>query len=296
MIFVNQIISFPKPYEILAFIQNIKSTYQTKINLAVHDYYAVCPSHNLINNKGTFCHIPEKLSICGTCLQNPFHKITIFEDEKNIQTWRKKWMGMLTCIDTILLFSENSKKLLLVAYPLIDQSKIEVVPHQLDTKHKLFSCHHRENQCIKKNIVVGVLGNIIYIKGSDVIKDMLKIIKTTQLNIEIVIIGEYDISYRHPSLKVTGRYKENELIALIDKNDIDIFFISSICPETFSYTTEEILTMHYPVISFDIGAPTERVRSYSQGYIVDTVDANAVLSTISHINNEKNKRKYINND
>lgn len=287
LIFINQIISFPKPYEILSFINNMKSIYQIKITLAVHDYYVLCPSYNLINSKGAFCNIPENLSKCNACLQNPFDMISLFNDEKNIRRWRKNWIKILEKTDTILLFSESSKKLLIKTYPLIDPSKIKITPHQLDKKLKVSSYSHQANDNKKKNIVIGVLGNIIYIKGANIIKEMLEIIQATQLNIKIVIIGEFDISYRHPSLKVTGRYKEEELVSLIEKNEIDIFFVSSICPETFSYITEEILTMEYPVVSFNIGAPAERIRNYSQGYIVDTIDANAVLSTISNINNEK---------
>ena len=44
------------------------------------------------------------------------------------------------------------------------------------------------------------------------------------------------------------------------EEDIDLFFIPSIWPETFSYTTSEIMSMHMPVAVFPIGAPVERVK------------------------------------
>ena len=277
-IFVNQIISFPKPYEVFTFINNMKSMYQTKIELAVHDYYILCPSHNLINDKGVFCNIPEDLSRCNSCLNNPFHKASVFLGEKNIQIWRREWSSLIETTDRILLFSQSSKDLFLKTYPLVNKSKLKVVPHQLNKSLKVSYLGYKDKNYSNENIVIGVLGNITYIKGADIIKNMLEIIEATKLNIKIVIIGEYDSSYRHPSLKVTGRYMEKELFSLVKKNDIDIFFVSSICPETFSYTTEEILTMKYPVVCFNIGAPAERIRAYSDSYIIDVMDANAVLS------------------
>ena len=59
-----------------------------------------------------------------------------------------------------------------------------------------------------------------------------------------------------------------------------IFFVSTICPETFSYTTEEILKMDMPVVSLPIGAPADRIRLYSKGLVSDSLDARAALEKL----------------
>jgi len=256
------------------------------LKIAVHDYYLLCPSYNLINNEGVFCHIPDNLSKCDTCLQHPFYDIDVYRGEKNIRIWRQKWLDILMIADTILVFSRSSKNLLLKAYPLIDHEKIEIVPHRVESTPGIYHQYNKNKHTNKEKTVLGVLGNIIYIKGASIIKEMLELIENSHLNIRIVIIGEYDIFYRHPSLTVTGRYKENELSSLVEKHHIDIFFVSSICPETFSYTTEEIFAMNYPVISFNLGAPAERISNYSKGHIVNTIDAHAVLSKLNQLKKE----------
>lgn len=53
------------------------------------------------------------------------------------------------------------------------------------------------------------------------------------------------------------------------KLNITKFLVPSICPETFSYTTDEIMQMGYPLIVFNLGAPAERVKNYEFGKVVE---------------------------
>jgi glycosyltransferase involved in cell wall biosynthesis len=281
-IFVNHLLHFPDPYALMRFIGEYKQVQECSVAIAVHDYYAVCPSFNLLNDKGVFCHIPEKLTRCDECLQKPYPEVDVFEQEKDIRKWRSNWQKLFNHSDRVLLFSNSSKALLLKAYPSLEPGRLRVLPHKRAFVPKESMLRHARD-----NVVVGVLGNISYAKGAGIIKDMLDIIEKHNLSIRIVVIGEFDVFYRHPALTVTGRYLSSELDILVEKHAIDIFFISSVCPETFSYTTEEAISMQYPVICFDIGAPAERVAKYEKGHIVKTVDGQAVLSGINCIMNEE---------
>ncbi len=71
------------------------------------------------------------------------------------------------------------------------------------------------------------------------------------------------------------------------EHEIDIFLIPSICPETFSYTTQEIMMMDMPLMVFNIGAPAESVVNYSKGYIINKVSSEAVLETIEQFQSKK---------
>lgn len=64
------------------------------------------------------------------------------------------------------------------------------------------------------------------------------------------------------------------------EEDIDLFFIPSIWPETFSYTTSEIMSMHMPVAVFPIGAPVERVKYYEKGLVLKETDAKSALKEL----------------
>ena len=72
------------------------------------------------------------------------------------------------------------------------------------------------------------------------------------------------------------------LPSLLIEHDIDILFIPSICPETFSYTAEEAMQMNMPVAVFDIGAPAERVRKYPKGLVISEIDAGVAINEITN--------------
>jgi len=67
---------------------------------------------------------------------------------------------------------------------------------------------------------------------------------------------------------------------LVEDHKIDMFLIPSICPETFSYTTQEIIMMEMPLMVFNIGAPAERVKDYKNGYILNEISAKSILNTV----------------
>ena len=110
---------------------------------------------------------------------------------------------------------------------------------------------------------------------------MQEIIDSEKLPVDIIVIGENIDSVSHGSLKILGRYKPEDIPDIFRENQIDIVFIASIWPETFSYTTQEVINMDIPVACFDIGAPAERVSKYEKGLIIPEMTAQAALKAIS---------------
>jgi glycosyltransferase involved in cell wall biosynthesis len=85
---------------------------------------------------------------------------------------------------------------------------------------------------------------------------------------------------------VTGAYKHEDLVGLIEANKINLAFFPSICPETFSYVTEEMIRLELPVVAFDLGAPGERLRGYRKGRLCPEVTAESALSTLLRYHEE----------
>jgi len=84
---------------------------------------------------------------------------------------------------------------------------------------------------------------------------------------------------------------------LMEDNQIDLVLIPSICPETFSYTTEEAMNMRLPVAVFDYGAPAERVREYERGIVLQKQDPGYVIREIGkYFHKEFNLNSTIRND
>ena len=103
----------------------------------------------------------------------------------------------------------------------------------------------------------------------------------------VFIAGKSELRLSHT--QKLGQYDVKDLPSIMQKNLIDIVLIPSIGPETFSYTTEEAMSMDIPVACYNIGAPAERVKNYKNGLIISQIDAQTTLNEI--INFVKKRRE-----
>jgi len=263
-IFLNSLVSYPNVQKTIQHIEILKERTKAKVILPIHDFFPVCPSYTLLNEKMEYCGIPQDFKICENCLKNNKNEFKIFEKEENIGNWRKSWNKINDLSDEIICFSNSSKDIFLKAYPNSDK-KIKVIPHDISGRYnKIY------NPSIKNDkIIIGILGGINEAKGANIIKDLVSYVDDNKLNVKIVVIGQISIPINSDSFEVTGRYDKKSLPDIVEKLNISKFLIPSIWPETFSYTTDEIMQMGYPLVVFDLGAPAERVKHYELGKVIE---------------------------
>ncbi len=283
---VNHIISFKYPLETISWIDRVRRNRGVPVKLYLHDYYAICPNYTLVNELGSYCgipNLPNELSRCTTCLSKTRTQYTLYTPGKvDIMQWRKTWGHFLLNLDEIVCFSESSKNILLRAYPQLTSRSLIVRPHEVNYLDEIWKGPRRRNS--NEPLNVGVLGGINFVKGASLLKELALIIKKGEINMQIVIIGEYVEKQKHKNITVTGKFQLKDIAHLTKKYKIDIFFIPSIWPETFSFTAEEVMQMGYPLIVFDIGAPAERVRRYKRGIIVSEVSAQLAYKALQKYN------------
>ena len=94
------------------------------------------------------------------------------------------------------------------------------------------------------------------------------------------MIGALDIALKSDRLRVTGAYRHEDLVDLIEAHGVNLLFFPSICPETFSYVTEEMIRLDLPIVAFDLGAPGERLRNYGNARLCGEITAAAALALI----------------
>ncbi len=273
---VNNIVGWYNALELLAFVAVYKKRHaKVKISFRGHDLQCLCPSFNLLNCEHVYCNLSYKDG-CAACVQ----KIKLSDNEKinkilfsgfrDINEWRGAWGQFFAdTLDEAVVFSNSTKDLLIRMYPVLNK-KIKIIPHQVQALAKVM---------VKKHIGINIatLGNVNSVaKGRDVLDAMCK--SNKDANIRFVVIGSYKET--HDGLIVTGKYKPSELPLLIEKYDIDIVFIPSICPETFSYTTAEAMSMDIPVVCYNLGAPAERVAKYKKGLVLNEINPAENLTEI----------------
>jgi glycosyltransferase involved in cell wall biosynthesis len=268
----NNLVSIPKPIKILKLLNHLKNL-GAKFTVYIHDFYPICPSHFLLNHQNHYCDIPAT-SHCDSCLNKNANGFISFNESGSITGWRTLWGETLENASEIICFSNDSREKLLRVYPQIN-CILKVVPHRLDAVET--------NLCLiirPTKLCIGVIGDIAYHKGAKFVQALAHEIIKRRLNINIKIIGRLFIDYPTEVIEETGTYTLEELPSIIETSGANVFLFPSICPETFSYTVQEIMSLELPVACFNIGAPPERVLKYSKGLVLASMDPSQVLDQL----------------
>lgn len=98
------------------------------------------------------------------------------------------------------------------------------------------------------------------------------------------MIGEFDLSFPLPaSVVVTGRYRHDDLPALIKTHRVQAWLMPSVVPETFSFATHEMLATGLPVMAFDLGAQGDAVAAAPNGHIVPDRSPETLLQVFQRV-------------
>lgn len=274
----NNILSFPEP---LVFVRELVGWLLRKkpaqFLFLVHDYYSICPVWLLLDNVGKYCGIPDT-SVCAQCLRwNPAPFLE-FSAGADIVSWRTGWAGLLQQADEIRCFSRSSRDMLLRAHPDLEPARISMIPHTLDHVHL-----RKPNVQDAGYPVIGVIGHIASHKGAQVVRDLASYVAASGGGARIIVIGTIEFDLPAATCTITGPYRPAELPALLERYQVSIGFLPSICPETFSYVAEEMMMMGLPVLAFDLGAPGERVAAYERGMVIPVGGPDSILAAIEFL-------------
>ncbi len=267
-IVLNNLASYADSLSMLDMIQELKKQSQAKVIFKAHDFQAICPGIVMLieGKKHCFC---QQLSDCHSCPTSTSPLIPI----RSIQEWHQGWGKFFEeTVDEACFFSEDTQNTFLSLYPMLT-GKTSFLPHQIKALRRVHIKKHA-------SINIGVLGCINYHKGAQIIEEMIGLLDHYPL-VTITIVGTMQTSNQHERFKILGSYEPTNLPNIFEENQLDIIFISSIWPETFSYTTEEALSTHLPVACFNLGAPPERVSRYAKGLILSEINAKTALEEIS---------------
>lgn len=255
---INEFVTIPGIYDLMERILRWKKEQGAYLLMLLHDYYAICPAINLMNEQGVYCQVGD-VDTCNQCIPN--NRSNACLEYENAGKWRESWERFLRGCDEVRAFSADSLALLEKVYPNLENTKL--VPHK---PHNMVAV--RKKQKTTDTLNIGLLGVLAYKKGLPVIQKMLEKIEEENLNIRICLIGTPEEEIDSPAFVQTGRYSREQIPRLTLEMDIDVFFIPSIWPETFSYTTSEIMSMEMPLAVLEVGAPVERVKKYSRGCVI----------------------------
>ncbi|OSP54358.1 hypothetical protein BV911_12810 [Pseudoruegeria sp. SK021] len=240
------IVGDPDPCGIAQFLLALFRPGQDEMDILFHDFLPLSRSYCLLNEIPSFDGPRPLRDLEGQPL--------------DAAAWQAAWDPLLTAATRLIVFSLSSQAIVAGALQGQDVS-IDLRPH--DDVQIVPAITPKPGRP-----VVGVLGNIGLQKGAAVLQRL-----GAELNkagaARLVIIGNVDPAYAPPdSVTVHGDYKIADLPALVAKYGINRWFIPSIWPETFSYTTHEALASGLTVYGFDLGGQADALRHNRNGRVL----------------------------
>lgn len=250
------------------FILNLKDLFRKNpliiSSYVLHDFLPICPSLHLLNCVNQYCGVPQErdCNLCYKSLDIARWSHSWIEIEKlpnDVKDWRQPFRDLFNLVDQIVCFSNSSEEILRRAFGHIENVKI--IPVFLSI-HKTL----RKVKVNRESINIGCIGDMNIIKGAERINGLADYIAFISAPVPITILGQSSAMAKN--VRRHGRYKLEELANLIEEIGINVIFFSSVVPETYSYVLSEIFELGLPVVAYDIGAQSERVRNYPLGIVI----------------------------
>ncbi|MEP1552272.1 MAG: hypothetical protein ABJJ44_07255 [Paraglaciecola sp.] len=257
-LFLSNLFGFNAPLMVL---QRLLELEYEAITSFIHDYFAICQSYTLWNEKNEYCHLPSP-DICNRCIRQ---NRNINDPSLSIETWRSTWLDVLLKSDQVITFSSDSHLKMKQTFPQLNN--LIVIPHSLDYFQP---SHVYQQKCDTNSVLnIGILGPVTAKKGELAIKKLHEYIVKNDLNTKLIIIGRASSAISElKHVTVTGPYEIANLGRVCANLEISVFFFASLCPETFSFSVSEIILMKYPILCFDLGAQADKVKEYGNGIVI----------------------------
>jgi O-antigen biosynthesis protein len=250
------------------------------ISHTIHDYFDLCPSHNLLDEKLVFCGgvCTKGEGWCDISLIAPGDIKKIKNDF--VHEWRELNNSLLQHVDVIFSPSSHSAELFLETYPTL-RNRVRVVPHGVSLEAK-----PNKDISNKKLEKILFLGNYLPAKGSKKLKALA--IAGAKKNISFYHLGRAPLHFKKWA-KLLGPYQESDLPGILSEVNPDCVVVASIWPETFGLVVDEAAAMGLPIISLAPGEISVRVSQEGLGLVLDpNATPDTVLLEIQKFLHDKN--------
>jgi hypothetical protein len=272
-IFYNNAVSFPQALPLVQALHDYAQQHACRLTVAMHDYFPICPSQHLLQAEGRYCQLPDTAT-CQACLSRSDQAMVNLYRHHGIQAWRAAWGQLLARADEVRTFDPSAQTALQRAYPDLTLP-MSLRPHAVAplSQTEQDQLHAWQAQKKRPSGRIGIVGSITSAyKGEQPVSDLVRAIAHSGQPYEVVVLGECAAMPGLP-LRSTGPYRASELTALIIQHDIDVFFFSSVGPETFSYVLHELERYQLPVAAFELGAQATFLARYPQGIRLELSDS-----------------------
>jgi len=202
-------------------------TKNVPVHFWLHDFFSICPNYKLLRNDREYCHAPEPRSnACQLCIYGSIRPL-------HYQAFRSLFQRFPI---QVISPSEFALDLWCEKFPM-NPSEVRVVPHaKLEWGENLKGFNQQEP------LKVAFVGYPVLHKGWQTWLNLTNQFgKDSRYKFYLFSANKQPShNFDNISVEVT-RQNRSAMIDALRKNEIDVAFLWSICPETFSFTLYEAL-------------------------------------------------------
>ncbi|MFN3926863.1 MAG: glycosyltransferase [Pseudanabaenaceae cyanobacterium] len=282
----------------ISVISSVIDTNNIPYIFSVHDYYAICPSYNLIDYTGKFCFDHKNDAYCQICINSLFEQGHLLR-----HYWYNLFSRLLKNATKIVFPSETALHYISNEYRDIDiASKAIVIKHGV--WH--FSVREKHPEIFSQNSLgldppaefnIAFIGNINYPKGSYQIPEIISYFRGNRPRpVKFFLVGNTDnkllLTLGENRIKVTGSYKVQDLPKILHQLNIHLAIFPTVWAETFCLVAEEVVSCGIPIITTPVSAVAERVRMSQAGFVCSDNSVAAIVEVINEVLSSPEKYMY----
>jgi hypothetical protein len=255
-IFIHHLLKFK-----LNSVKRLCDASKAPIIFYLHDYYSICPQYKLLNSNGFYCG-ENKISDskCGKCSFYESAKSHYKEIFSFYVIYRDRLKIVAPSEAALNIWSQSYSELKL---------QTMVHPHQ-----KQEGCYSHVVSFDEK-LRVAYIGRMISAKGAELWKKFIKDVAVKNADYDCYYFGISDNEFENVkkvNVFVTPE-NPNAMVNALRENKIQVVFLWSIWPETYSYTYYEALASKCFIITSSMsGNIASMVKSRNNGKVFNSLD------------------------
>lgn len=237
-------------------------------DVTIHDYVPICPRIHLAKSDGRYCGEPDATG-CGRCLEANGSRF----GRPDPLVWQADWRAMLRAARRVVCPSEDVRARIAARWP---EPRYVVLPHPESARHT-----ERRGRAMPppsratpkaERLRVLVPGAVDEQKGIELLIACAEDARERCLPLDFWIVGYSSADDRaaRAGIEITGRYAlddAEEILASVSTG-VDVAFLPSLAPETWSYTLSSVLSVGLRPVAFDLGALAERIGGIERGRVI----------------------------
>lgn len=244
------------------------------IVMSFHDYYTVCPTIQLIDDRGKYC-AGKCTASDGDCTvaRSWFRGEVPVMKHQFVHVHRRRMASALKLCKAFVTTCESARQTLQDAFPFLGEADFHVIEHGRNITHHSTSDVPSTDGPVR----VVCLGNIDRAKGSELIEGLMTINRQLGNRFEFHFLGNRASTFNPEALGGVchGTYERDELPQVLREIRPAFSLIASIWPETYCHTLTESWAAGLPVLASNLGALKERIERAGGGWLLDPTYAEA---------------------